>query len=114
MPYIAQSDRTGLDGLINELAQKIVEQANIADPSGTNPAAYAGLLNYTCTRLAMQVIKLKFGKMRYWIIATTSGVFHNIADEFYRRMGIPYEDAQIKKSGDVDLYAEFAEAIKAS
>lgn len=108
MPYIAKKDRTPLDPLIDELAQKIVLLAN--ETGGE--AAFAGLLNYTCTRLAMQVIKLKFGKLRYWIIATVSGTFHNIADEFYRRMGIPYEDIQIKKSGDVDLYEEFKEQIK--
>jgi hypothetical protein len=107
MPYIPQSDRGSLDPLIDELARQIVERANLAG----GDAAYAGVLNYTCTRLAMKVIKLKFGKMRYWIIATTVGVFHNVADEFYRRMGVPYEDVQISKSGDVDLYEEFAREI---
>ena len=75
-------------------------------------AAYAGLLNYTCTRLAMQVIKIQFGALRYWIIATTTGVFHNIADEFYRRMAVTYEVVQIEKNGDVDLYSEFAREIE--
>jgi hypothetical protein len=108
MPYIAQKDRAPLDPLIDQLAKQMVAQANTT----AGDAAYAGLLNYTCTRLAMQVIKLKFGTMRYWIIATTTGVFQNIADEFYRRMGVPYEDLQIGKSGDVDLYAEFAAEMK--
>jgi hypothetical protein len=112
MPYIAQKDRVNLDPLINALAQQIVTQINATD-SSEGSAAYAGILNYTCTRLTMQIIKLKFGKLRYWIIATTTGVFKNIADEFYRRMGVPYEDVQIEKSGDVDLYQEFeAEIIK--
>lgn len=109
MPYISSRARVSLDPLIDKLAEQIVEEAN----TDQTEAAYAGLMNYTCTRLAMAVIKLKFGKLRYWIIATTTGVFHNIADEFYRRMGIPYEDAQIEKNGDVDLYAEFAKEMKA-
>ena len=108
MPYIPRPDRVSLDPLIDELARQIVERANVAG----GDAAYAGILNYTCTRLAMKVIKLKFGKMRYWIIATTVGVFHNVADEFYRRMGVPYENVQISKSGDVDLYEEFAKEIE--
>ena len=108
MPYIPRTDRVSLDPLIDELASQIVQRANLAG----GDAAYAGILNYTCTRLAMKVIKLKFGKMRYWIIAVTVGVFHNVADEFYRRMGVPYENVQISKSGDVDLYEEFAKEIE--
>lgn len=50
--------------------------------------------------------------MRYWIIATVTGVFKNIADEFYRRLGVPYEDKQIAKNGDVDLYEEFSRDIR--
>ena len=108
MPYIPPNDRVSLDPLIDELARQIVEWANAAG----GDAAYAGILNYTCTRLAMKIIKLKFGKLRYWIIATTVGVFHNIADEFYRRMGVVYENIQISKSGDVDLYEEFAREME--
>ncbi len=104
MPYIAPESRKLLDVHINQLAQAIVDQAgkDQADPS------YAGLLNYACTRLALKVIQLKFDRLRYWIIATTVGVFKNIADEFYRRVGVPYEDLQIQKNGDVDLYLEVA------
>lgn len=103
MPYIPQKEREKLNPLIDDLAEKIVAQAKECG----HEAAYAGILNYVCTRLAMKVIKLHFGKMRYWIIATTVGTFKNIADEFYRRVGVPYEDKQIEKNGDVDLYEEF-------
>ena len=69
--------------------------------------AFAGLLNYTCTRLALKVVRQQFGAMRYWIIAILTGTFQNIADEFYRRIGVPYENRQIYKSGDVDLFQEY-------
>lgn len=104
MPYIAQQDRRPLDSLIDQLAQQIVTQAK----AHNYDAAFAGLLNYTCTRLALKVIQLQFGALRYWLIAITTGVFHNIADEFYRRLGAPYEDKQIAKNGDVDLYHELS------
>jgi hypothetical protein len=107
MPYIQQKDRPALDPLIDALAEEIVKKSKEAG----NEAAYAGLLNYVCTRLALKIIKLQFGKVRYWLIATTTGVFHNIADEFYRRLASPYEDIQIKKNGDVDLYEEFGKEI---
>ncbi len=107
MPYIVQQDRRPLDPLIDQLAERIVAQAKTQN----SDAAFAGLLNYACTRLALKVIKLQFGTLRYWLIATVTGVFHNIADEFYRRLGAPYEDKQIAKNGDVDLYEEFLRDI---
>lgn len=106
MPYIVRKDRDKLDPLIDELAQKIVSQSVEYD------GAFAGFLNYTCTRLALKIIRLRFGKMRYWLLAEVTGTFKNIADEFYRRLGIPYEDKQIVKNGDVDLYKEFSEEIE--
>ena len=108
MPYIAPKDRKKVDPLIDKLAEQIVKEAKAYD----NDAAFAGLLNYASTRLALKVVRLLFGGIRYWIIATVVGTFHNVADEFYRRLGIPYENKQIKKSGDVDLYAEYEKELE--
>ncbi|HLF85954.1 MAG TPA: hypothetical protein VI584_02630 [Nitrospiria bacterium] len=107
MPYIAPEKRTRLDPLIDELAGRIVDEAK----GEGGDAAFAGLLNYTCTRLALKILRLQFGEIRYWLIAVVTGVFRNASDEFYRRMAIPYEDKQIKKNGDVDLYREFSDNI---
>lgn len=93
MPYIKQEYRPRLDTHIEAIAKEvkqIVEEQN-------DPHAFAGLLNYTCTNLALKVIPEK----RYWVIALVSGIFRNIADEFYRRYAAPYEDQQIGKNGDV-------------
>ncbi len=108
MPYIAPKERHQFDPLIDALAERIVAEAK--EEGGE--AAFAGLLNYTCTRLALQIVRLQFGKIRYWLIAVVTGTFQNIAQEFYRRVAIPYEEKQIGKSGDVDLYAKFAEEIQ--
>ncbi len=108
MPYINQKYRTDLDPIIDNAAEVIVRQAKEMGYDG----AFFGLLNYFCTRLALQIIKQNFGKLRYWLIAGTVGVFKNIGDEFYRRLGYPYEDKQIKENGDVDLYGEFEKGIK--
>lgn len=107
MPYIAQKSRMNLDPLIDELAGRIVSEVK----EQKDDAAFAGLLNYTCTRLALKILRMQFGQIRYWLIAIVTGTFKNISDEFYRRLAIPYEDKQIKKSGDVDLYKEFSEEI---
>lgn len=108
MPYIAPKDREQFDKHIDELAEKIVKEAKEYGYDG----AFAGLINYTCTRLTLKVVRMQFGKMRYWLIATITGTFKNIADEFYRRLAAPYEDKQIVKSGDVDLYKEFSKEIE--
>jgi uncharacterized membrane-anchored protein len=107
MPYIAPEQRRACDGLIDELAGQIVR---LAQESGS-PGAFAGLLNYACTRLALQVTRRQYGPLRYWLIASLTGIFKNIADEFYRRLAAPYEDRQLAKSGDVDLYAEYLAEI---
>jgi len=108
MPYIPAEQRKTCDGLIDELADQIVR---LAQESGSD-GAFAGLLNYACTRLALQVVRRRFGKMRYWLIAILSGTFKNISDEFYRRLAAPYEDRQLAKSGDVDLYAAYLAEIE--
>ncbi len=107
MPYIPAEQRTACDGLIDELAGQIVR---LAQESGSD-GAFAGLLNYACTRLALQVVRRRFGGLRYWLIAILSGTFKNIADEFYRRLAAPYEDRQKDLSGDVDLFAEYLAEI---
>jgi Domain of unknown function (DUF6899) len=93
MPYIAQKDRPAFNVHIDALADEINKCAESYGYDG----AFAGLLNYSCTRLALKVMPAR----RYWAIAIVSGVFHNIADEFARRYTAPYEDEQIAKNGDV-------------
>jgi uncharacterized protein DUF6899 len=107
MPYIAPKGRKKFDALIDQLAEYIVAEAKEYNYDG----AFAGLLNYTCTRLALKIVRMQFGKMRYWLIAIVTGTFKNIADEFYRRVGVPYENKQIAKNGDVDFYTEYSEEI---
>lgn len=108
MPYIAPQHRRELDPLIEALAARIVQEADTMEQD----AAFAGLLNYACTCLALKIIRLRFGRLRYWLIALITGAFKNIADEFYRRLGAPYEDRQIAVNGDVDLFAEYLEDLK--
>jgi hypothetical protein len=108
MPYIAAQQRMELDGYIDQLAEGIVRLAQEQPGDG----AFAGLLNYACTRLALQVARQRFGPMRYWLIALLTGIFKNIADEFYRRIGEPYENRQMARNGDVDLYEEYLQEME--
>jgi hypothetical protein len=104
MPYIRPDHRNTLDPAIRELANRLADIAKgLPEETG-----FAGLLNYACTSLAMQVVEARFGAIRYGTIATVTGVFKNVADEFYRRVASPYEDAQIAKNGDLPSYEAFA------
>jgi len=107
MPYIALKHRQELDGLIDRLADRLAAEAKEPGYDG----AFAGLLNYTVTRLALGLVRRQFGPLRYWHIAILTGVFKNVADEFYRRLAAPYEDRQRALSGDVDLYREYLAEI---
>ncbi len=107
MPYIAEG-REELNDLIDRLAESIVRRAQAEGTDG----AFAGWLNYACTRLALKVVRMQFGSMRYWLIAIITGTFKNIADEFYRRVAVPYENRQMTRHGDVDLYAEYLREIE--
>jgi predicted HAD superfamily Cof-like phosphohydrolase len=103
MPYIKKETREKLDPKIDELVEAIVAEAQKDDPKTT----FVGILNYACTTTALKTTKKLFGQMRYWIIASLTGLFHNMADEFYRRLGAPYEEEQMKNNGDLDLYRKF-------
>jgi hypothetical protein len=108
MPYIKAPLRREIDPLIDQLAAQISAQAQ----QSQDPGAFAGLLNYACTRLALLIIRRQFGQLRYWLIALLTGVFKNIGDEFYRRLAAPYENQQMARSGDVDLIQEYLEEME--
>jgi hypothetical protein len=101
MPYVKPEIRAALDPVIGELSERILEIVKDM-PEET---AFAGVLNYACTSLAMRIVESRFGRVRYGIVATLTGVFRNVGDEFYRRVAAPYEDEQIGKNGDVPAYA---------
>jgi len=101
MPYIEERHRQKFDPLIDRLSEEIVSE------TAEDKLALAGFLNYVCTRTILKVVKLRFGKMQYWILAIITGVLVNILLEIYRRVGVPYEEKQIKKNGDVDMFEEF-------
>jgi hypothetical protein len=57
--------------------------------------------------LALKVVRQQVGAIRSWIIAILNITFRNIADEFYRRIAVGYENRQMETSGDVDMLREY-------
>lgn len=94
MPYLPPNQRLVLDPLIEELA---AATKRIVRESGDEETAFAGILNYCCTKLALKTIP----ERRYYAMALVYGVFGTVAEEFYRRYVVPYENEQIEKQGDV-------------
>jgi hypothetical protein len=91
MPYIAEDRRAKLDPHVSEVITALREL-------GWNE----GDLNYTVSRLVGAAFE---EEPRYHTIARVTGVLKNVADEFYRRIASPYEDAAIEKNGDVGEFA---------
>jgi hypothetical protein len=69
MPYIAPQHRQELDALIDELAGRLIQEADKMNYD----AAFAGLLNYTCTCLALKIVQRRFGRLRYWLVPSLPG-----------------------------------------
>lgn len=106
MPYIEERHRQKFDPLIDRLSEEIVSEA------AEDKLAFAGFLNYVCTRTILKVVKLRFGKIHYWVLAMITGVLINIILEIYRRVGIPFEEQKIKENGDVDMFKELTPKVK--
>mgnify|MGYP001560382711 FL=1 len=92
MPYIDKATRNQLDERIDSFATQVQ-----SIQKGPHTTTYAGILNYTCTSLALKL----FPQKKYWVLALVCGVFITVILEYYRRWVAPYEDAKIKENGDV-------------
>lgn len=107
MPYINASVRAKLDPLIDTLAESITAEA--VDTG--DETAFAGMVNYTATRLTILVVRALFTRFRYWHLALISGIFTNVKDEIYRRIGVPYEEQQCQRNGDVDVVEDLVNDV---
>ena len=100
MPYIAKEDRTIISDRIKALANTIANQ------SMKSVASFAGQMNYAITRLIQEIPKALVNngtikeELKYWIQPLMYGVLLDVALEHKRRVNVPYEAAQIIKSGD--------------
>lgn len=99
MPYIKKDTRVKLNESIDALANNIVSQS-------ASDTDFAGILNYSVSRLISKILLTKFVKLRYWHSPMIRGILMDVSDEFYRRIMVPYEDKQIIDNGDVDLFKD--------
>jgi len=85
MPYIEKTRRYELD---KQGAARLGEFC-----------ATSGELNYTITRLCLSYLN-RHGK-NYATLSAIRGVLHDVHDELYRRVVVPYEQQKIEENGDV-------------
>lgn len=92
MPYIPEVQRFTVDNQIDGLLDQIQRHA---------PEDRGGILNYAVTRLMLGVTESYAPLPRYRHFSRTVGDIQCCLSEFYRRHVAPYEDAAIKRNGDV-------------
>jgi len=90
MPYIPKGERIFYDKVIDALCE-LLQHPN-------DPVHRAGHLNYIITRICMSIFKKHTS---YRTICMLTGVLENVKQELYRRQFADYEDAAIKKNGDL-------------
>lgn len=100
MPYIAPDRRYKFDPSIEELQHQLQELGNVE-----------GDLNYVISRLIGSAFQ---NETRYHVIARVRGVLKDVGDEFYRRLGGPYEDQAIAKNGDIPEYEALSQKLLAT
>lgn len=89
MPYIEQKKRDVYDPLLAHLLQQLVAEG-----------LASGDLNYCITQLVRGYWN---SNPKYATIASITGVLHDVASEFDRRIVSKYEDGKIVANGDVYL-----------
>ena len=90
MPYIQEERRKHLDDKVNQLAMAV----------DVDLASREGELSYVITRLITKTSV--YGNYRE--MNANLGVLDAVAKEYYRRIVVPYKDAEIESNGDVREY----------
>jgi hypothetical protein len=100
-PHIGTTD---LMPELESLAKVIATESRKIDDIN----AFAGILNYSYSRLTLKVIDLLFGEVKGWMLSVVRHIFDSASREMYQIITGPYEDKAIKKNGDVDLYEKLS------
>jgi|TARA_B100001094_G_scaffold295038_1_gene316073 hypothetical protein len=99
MPYINEKARIELDDSIDNMINSLIH--NNKEMSNEEFLSIAGEINYTFSRIITACMK----ETSYSKIAIVTGVLENVKQEFYRRIGEPYEVSKIYENGDIEEYS---------
>ena len=94
MPYIKEEKREFLNSAVEKNVE-CLSHGNIL--SNEEFLAISGEINYLFSRTLGRLM----GTTSYAKLAIITGVLENIKQEFYRRVGEPYEDQKIRENGDI-------------
>lgn len=107
MPYVTQDQRDIIDPALEAVVSKVMKASELG--SGLGKETRQGPLNYTITRLLLNVLDIDADHVRSHDMDRFKGILSNVADEFYRRLGGPYEDLALIKNGDIPEYQKLKE-----
>lgn len=88
MPYIHPEVRQYFNESIDDLVKNLKTMSH---------SDQCGCFNYIMYRMAKHLSR----DGGYAIMSGFRGAMHDSADEFYRRIMVPYEDEKINENGDV-------------
>ncbi|MBU6415082.1 hypothetical protein KGQ34_02485 [Patescibacteria group bacterium] len=113
MPLIP-ADAFLLNAEIDALIQEI---ARIGGPEGYNyHGAYCGMVNYSLTELVPRMLLFMADASNisfdWFFVALLINFWLGLARELYVTVARQYEDEQIEKNGDVDVYKKLLERIQ--
>ncbi len=89
MPYIPETERKGIDKLLNEVLENIID----------NNINTHGKLNYMISKIIHTFVE-KQG-MNYQNLNNVIGMLECVKAEYYRRIVSPYEDIKKNENGEV-------------
>jgi hypothetical protein len=98
MPYIESNMDSETRKLVDEAAKNL---ALVIAERTEDEHLWSGTLNYAVTRLIIHAIRIRFGKMRYYIWDWIGGMLLDVYYEFRRRRVDAYEDKKKAENGDV-------------
>ncbi len=94
MPYIDTHKREILKNSVEQLTRQL---------QSFNENEIEGVLNYVITTVICKGIKGD-NKWKYRYINRAMGVLECVKSELYRRVAILYENLQVIKNGDIDVF----------
>ena len=67
---------------------------------------FAGLLNYSFTRIIIGSINSRFGKIDPILMISIKDLIRNVLLRFYNDVAEPYEDKKIEENGDLKEFID--------
>ncbi len=94
---------------LQELAKEIASVISSLAKQNGKEDAFAGILNYTLTSVALETMELGSGdRITLEMVDKFANEFEKIYKFFYKDIAVPYERDKTRENGDLPLYEKYA------